>query len=512
MSKQAQVGAFAIVAIVLLFLIFYYLSDFGTRHSGYRLGVHFQSAAGLQGGAQVLFSGVPIGTVDQVKLLPDDTVDVILAVNRGVGIPLASRFLIQAPVTGSPSVVIVPPRGGAQPFPTFPPGVAEPVSAQPQGTNAATIADLLQQGQGEIRRLDSILAELQGREPRLLATLQMTLTNANEMTRTLNASIGELAQTLNTDLGSAGANIAQMARTLNSSASLDAPKLDLMMAQLAESSAELHRSMAAIEGLATDPQLRANVVATTASIAQATQTLAQLAADLRTITSNPRTQQQVRDMIANLDATLERANSLLGRIGGRSHVYGVDANATPPPAAPPQPVPQGSAPPQGSPRPLSREERASMGGTLAALARQLVELQVRVGELDAQHVCCPSPLLSADRGPQTDVNAVLFPHGSTSVMFGANDIGHNTTWNLAALHDVAPHVRLGGGVLYSRLGILGTFGANDTGIEARFYDPRRPTLDLYGDVHLTPWAQIFFGERAINQLERRTEYGVQFHY
>lgn len=153
-----------------------------------------------------------------------------------------------------------------------------------------------------------------------------------------------------------------------------------------------------------------------------------------------------------------------------------------------------------------------MGDVLASLARQLIELQLRVGELDAQHVCCYAPLLTADRGPQTDVNAVLLPQSSTSVMFGANDIGYNTTWNLAALHDVAPGVRLGGGLLYSRLGVLGTVGSNGTGLDVRFYDPRRPTLDLYGEVHITPWAQIFFGERAINQVQRRTDYGLQFHY
>ncbi len=508
MSKQAQVGAFAIVAIALLFLIFYYMSDFGTRHTGYQLGVHYQSAAGLQGGASVLFSGVQVGTVESVNLLPDDTVDVILAVNHDIGIPTASRFLIEAPVTGSPSVVIVPPHGGPLPYPTLPPGIA-PVSEQPQGTNAATIGDLLQQGQGEIRRLDTILAELQVREPRLLATLQMTLENANDMTRNLNRSISELADTLNSDLGSAGANIAQMAETLNSAAALDAPKVDRLITQLSATSNELNRSMAAIEGLATDPQLHANVIATTANIAQATHTLAQLTADLRNVTGDPQTQAHMRDMIANLDATLERANSLLSRLGGSSHVSGVDENATP---VPPAPLPQGSPPPPGSTQPLSRPQRMAMGGTLAALARQLVELQVRVGELDAQHVCCGTPLLGADRGPQTDVNALFLPHGATSVLFGANDIGYNTTWNFAMLHNFTPGLRLGGGVLYSRLGVLGTYGVNDTGIEARFYDPRRPTLDLYGNVHLTRWAQLFFGERAINQPERRTEYGVQFHY
>ncbi|MHB8433779.1 MAG: MlaD family protein [Candidatus Tyrphobacter sp.] len=491
MTKQAVVGLFAIVAIALLFIIFYILQNLGAR-TGYQLAIHFDSAAGLQSGYGVFFSGLAVGTVDRIVLLPDDTVDVVVSIHHNIGIPRNSRFLIQAPLTGASSLVIVPPRGGPLPYPTFAPGIA-PIADQPKGQNVATVQDLLQQGQGEIRRLDIILAELQRREPRMLATLQRTLTDASEMTRTLNAS-----------LSSAGENIAAMAATLNSTASLDAPKLDRMLEQVSAASVELHRSMSAIEGFATDPRLRGNVIATTENIAQTTHALAEITSDLQSVTANPQTQEQMRDTIAHLDATLQRAAFLLGRLGGRSHVYGVDRGATPPPAGTPQP--------QSSPHPLERSERLAMGGTLSGLARQLIALQLRVGELDAQHVCCPSALFSADRGPQVDLNAILLPNASTSVMFGANDVGHATTWNLAALHRVAPDVRVGGGLLYSRLGVLGQYDVHGTGIGARFYDPRRPTLDLYGDVHLTPWAQLFLGERAINQPERRTDYGIQFSY
>ncbi len=491
MTKQAMVGLFAIVAIGLLFVVFYMLQNLGAR-TGYQLAIHFDSAAGLQSGYGVFFSGLQVGTVDRVILLPDDTVDVVVAIDRGIGIPRNSRFLIQAPLTGASSLVIVPPRGGPLPYPTFGPGIA-PIADQPKGYNVATVQDLLEQGQGEIRRLDIILAELQQREPRMLASLQTTLSNASEMTRVLNAS-----------LSSAAENIAAMAATLNSTASLDAPMLNRMLEQVEDASVELHRSMTAIEGFATDPSLRANIIATTQNIAQTTHALEEITANLQSVTGNPATQQQMRETIANLDATLQRAASLLGRLGGRSHVYGVDTDATPAPVAVPQP--------QVSPHPLQRPERVAMGSALSGVAQALVALQLRIGELDSQHVCCSSPLFSADRGPQTDLNAILVPNGSTSVMLGANDIGHATTWNLAALHRVAPDLRVGGGFLYSRLGILGQYDVHGTGLEARFYDPRRPTLDLYGDVHVTPWAQLFIGERAINQPERRTDYGIQFQY
>ncbi len=489
MSKQAQVGLFTIVALLLLFGVFYVLENLSSR-SGYEFAVHFDSAAGMQSGAQVLFSGVQVGSVERIDLLPDDSVDVVLAIDRQIGIPRDSRFLIQAPITGLPALLIIPPRGAPLPYATFPPGIV-PVARQPRGENVATVQDLLQEGQGEIRRLDTILALLEQREPRLLASLQDVLGNVNHMTLSLRGSLGE-----------AGENIAAMAATLNSTASLDAPKLNAMMTQLSAASVELRTSMASIESLATDPRLRSDVIATTENIAEATKTLAEAASDLRTVTSDPRTQEQIRDTIANLDATMQRAASLLGRLGGKSHVYGVDVGATPPPETLPSPPPA---------QPLSSSMRLLLGGSLAGLAHDLIELQLRVGYLETEHTCC-SPLYPPQNGLETDLNAVFLPHSSTSFMLGANEAAGYTSLNLAALRNVTPNFSLGGGLLYSRLGVLGSYTVNGTGIDTWLYDPSHPALDLYGNVRVAPWAQVYFGERALNQAQRRSELGIQFHY
>ncbi len=489
MSKQAQVGLFTIVALLLLFGIFYVLENLSSR-SGYEFAVHFDSAAGLQSGAGVLFSGVQVGSVARIDLLPDGSVDVVLAIRRDIGIPRRSRFLIQAPLTGLSSLLIIPPRGAPLPYATFPPGVV-PVTQQPHGENVATVQDLLQQGQGEIRRLDTILAVLEQREPRLLAELQDVLGNVNGMTVSLRGSLGE-----------AGQNIAAMAATLNSTASLDAPKLNAMMTQLSAASVELRASMASVESLATDPRLHADVIATTENIALATKTLAEAASDLRTVTSDPRTQAQIRDTIANLDATMQRAASLLGRLGGKSHVNGVDIDVTPPPETPSS---------QPSSQPLSSGMRFLLGGSLASLAHDLIELQLRVGYLETEHTCC-SPLYPPQNGLETDLNAVFLPHASTSLMLGANEAAGYTSLNLAALRNFTPNFSVGGGLLYSRLGVLGSYNASGNGVSAWLYDPSHPALDLYGNVRVAPWAQVYFGERALNQAQRRSEYGVLFHY
>jgi phospholipid/cholesterol/gamma-HCH transport system substrate-binding protein len=518
MTRQAQVGAFAIVALLLLFGIFYLITNFGTRHTGYRIGVHFQSAAGVTSGALVYFSGVDVGSVDSIELLPDNTVDVILAINRDIDIPAASRFLIQAPLTGSPSVIIVPPR--EKPPVALLPRQVLPIPDQPQGANTATIADLLQQGQGEIKRFDTIMALLEARTPKLLNKLQTTLDNANDLTVTTKASLQQLSgellalgSNLQSSLTAASANVAELSTTLNTAATTDSKKVGVLLDQFQSTAVSLNRSMGALQSLATDPRLKANVLATTQSIADTTQTLAALTKDLRTVTADPQTQAQLRNTVANLDAVMQKANSLLAELGGTSSVYGVDTNATPAPATvpytTPYPIPPGTVAP---PSAAATAARARLQGKLSALAHDLVAIQVRLSGLSPQHSIGLNPVLTRSQGPLGDLNLLVLPHANTSVMFGANAIGNNTTWN-AVLERGKGDFRFGAGVLYSQIGVLGQYAPlHGFGLETRIYDLTYPMIDLYGNLRIAPGAQLFFGQRDVTHASRRNTFGLQYQF
>jgi phospholipid/cholesterol/gamma-HCH transport system substrate-binding protein len=520
MTRQAQVGAFAIIALLLLFGVFYVITDFGTRHTGYRIGVHFQSAAGLTPGALVYFSGVTVGSVDTIDLLPDNTVDVILAINRDIDIPAASRFVIEAPLTGSPSLVIVPPRA-KPPVPLLPRQVL-PVAEQPQGVNATSLADLLEQGQGQLKRFGDVMSMLQARTPKLLATLQTTLNNANALTLTTKASVQQLSHellalgsSLQMNLGTASLNVAQLSATLNSAATIDTKKLSALLDQFNSTAVALNHSMTALESLATDPQLKSNVLATTQSIADTTQTLAELTKDLRTVTGDPQTQAQIRDTVANLDAVMQKANSLLGELGGTSHVYGVDTGATPAPPTVPgsTPFPLGSPAPGSTPSGgISSQARANLEGKLGALARNLVNIQVRLSGLSPQHVTTFNSVLPASQGPLGDINLIVLPHGTTSLMVGANAIGSQTTWN-ALLEQNKGDFHIGAGVLYSQIGVLGAYQPlRGFGLETRVYDLTYPMIDLYGNLRILPGTSLFFGQRDINHAARRNTFGLQYQF
>ena len=498
MSKQAQVGAFALLALLLLFGVFYVITDFGTRHTGYKVGIHFDTAAGLHSGALVYFSGVPVGSVDSIELLDDNTVDAILAIKSDTDIPRASKFIIQAPLTGDPSLVIVPPIGGKVPQSEMLERSVLPVANQPRGINSATIADLMEQGQGEIKRLDVLLADLEKREPALLDNLSQALANANSLTLTAKESITSMTS----QLSQATANIVALTGTLNDTTQLNSHRINDILANFDSTSKALNTSMASLQDLATNKELKGNLTATARSIAETMDSISGITKDLKSMTGDPQTQAQVKNTIANLDATMQRANSLLGALGGKSNVYGVDANATPYPSGTSSPFPRNATD-------MPQVKQIELKQRLTKLAENLISIQVRISELGVQNVCCLNPRLTANRGPEADLNAIILPHAPTSLMVGVNNTGHGASANLAVLQSFGPNARFGGGLLYSQLGMLGKYDAKYFGVEGRLYDLQRPQLDLYGNLNLTKNLQIFLGERAANHAEHRFTYGIQ---
>jgi ABC-type transporter Mla subunit MlaD len=540
MNRQAIVGVFTILAFIGLFAIFAVLANVGTGNR-YHLAVHFASASGIHKGALVYESGVNVGIVDSLRLLPADgyTVDVILALNNNVDIPKDARFIIQAPLTGDATLEIVPrppepgPQGVSAPTAApaavaiWPHEVNDVIDQQPQGTNPATLADLLDQGQGEIKRLDILLAALEKRAPGMLDTFQSALKNANEITITTNQSVQQLskrmnalAETMQVAITAGSANVVDLTKQLDYLAHTDGAKADQLLSMLNTTAHALNDTVDSVRDLAKNPEMRKNLLDTTKSIAQTTETIASLTGDLRNVTGNPQTQAQLRDTVANVDAAAQKTNSLLATLGGKSSVYGVDRGATPAPVVSSLPRPSGGT---GAPGPIAStgpdtpgDVPANFKSRIGAAARDLVAIQIRVSELSRQNLGTnSSPILSSDRGPQTDFNIIALPKGHTNLFTGVNDIGSSgtTTYNLAAMGSLGDGLKIGGGILYSRLGLLGSYTSKQgIGIEGRVYDLRRPTLDAYGNIRVANGASLFAGERDATRDGRRTVFGLQLQF
>jgi hypothetical protein len=228
----------------------------------------------------------------------------------------------------------------------------------------------------------------------------------------------------------------------------------------------------------------------------------------------------VRNTIANLDAVMQKANSLLAELGGTSSVYGVDTGATPAPPVVPYSSPYpGTTPPAGATPSavptagaISAATRAQLQGKLSQLAHNLIAIQVRLSGLTQQVNPGLNPVLTSSQGPLGDINLLVLPHATTSVMFGANAIGQNTTWN-AILQKNQGNFHIGAGVLYSQVGALAQYAPlRGLGFETRIYDLTYPLVDLYGNLHLNPSTELFFGERDVLHASRRTTFGLQYQF
>jgi hypothetical protein len=308
----------------------------------------------------------------------------------------------------------------------------------------------------------------------------------------------------------ASGHIVNMTSTLDNTLTRNQYKIDSMLAQLDETAHALNKSMDALQQVATDPRLKRNLIDTTSNVRDLTANIAGLTGDLHSITGNPQTQSQLRDTVANLDATMQKADSLLGTLGGKSHVYGVDAGATPYPV-----LPHGAAAtlPPGTQTPAPNAAGPSgLKAGLGHIASNLFAVQTRLSYLSRQSVSGPSPLLKPDRGPQADINVVLLPRGDFSAMIGANDIGGSTTANLVGIKNFGRGFRAGGGILYSQIGALASYDAGPIGAETRIYNLRLPTFDIYGNLNLMRWAKLFLGERDITRSDRRTVFGLQLQF
>jgi ABC-type transporter Mla subunit MlaD len=548
MNKQAQVGLFTILGLVAVFAVFFVLSDFGTRARGYKIGVHFAAASGLRDAAVVYLSGVPIGAVDSISLLKDYSTEVVLAIDPGYEIPVGSRFIIQAPITGEPTILIEPPKVVAASAQTLPHEVL-PIEQQPAGTNPASFADLLEQGQGEIRRVDNLLAQLQQSEPVLLGELKATLSNANALTANANRSltsassqVAVMTESLQKNLTAASNNVVDLTGTLDGVVRRDSGQVDVLLTQLTTTSKSFGETVDSLHGIATDPKVKANLINTTRDFALTAHTFALLTDDFRKVTNNAQTQNQLRDTVAQIDATSQKVDSLVGQLGGTSKVYGIDAGASPAPAPsvlPPGQVPTSQPILQSSPTSDTGSGTPAPGGAtamstaaqgsakpgaagLAALrarlnqfTKDLVQLQIRASDLAPLRPGSAgrnvSPLLTSDRGPESDVNMFVLPHAHSGLELGVNDIGSSGTSTANALILSRTNgFSYGGGIEYSRLGVVTSIGNRAFSLETRAYDLRHPTLDQYINLILAPKFQIFGGERDLTHASRRTTFGLQF--
>jgi phospholipid/cholesterol/gamma-HCH transport system substrate-binding protein len=306
----AWVGALAVALMLAFVIAAYVLSNFAPQQRTYKTGVHFRTAAGLDSGAQVFFSGMDVGTVDSVSILPDNSIEAVLTIKSSVDIPVRSTFLIATPFTGAASVVITPPLGRGQ---AYLPHSILPIGEQPIGVARVTLADLMLQGQTVAKRVPVMFGELQARRHAMLASLRSAESNENAMRYEMLRNGTSLSGTLAAGIHSASLHTSHMRVALNGGNLRNRQTVGALTDSLRQASDAMSSSAGALRAVSTDPQYKSNARAAASNMRIAVSRMAEITQSLRQIATDPQTKSQLRDVSARLQAVRQKLASLLGK-------------------------------------------------------------------------------------------------------------------------------------------------------------------------------------------------------
>lgn len=200
MSKEAKVGIFVLLGLVILTYFTFRVSKWGVvGERGYLITVDFSSASGLEPKAAVKMAGVPVGKVEEIRLV-GTRARLFLRIQEGVAIPVDSRAAIQTQgLLGEKYVEIVPgaaadrmlPRGGRIAETVPPPDLDEIVR------KVSLIAD-------DVKRFTDTLAGTLGTDEGKKA-LSDTIRNIRETTASLRSVVTGNEERLNRILANADA-------------------------------------------------------------------------------------------------------------------------------------------------------------------------------------------------------------------------------------------------------------------------------------------------------------------
>jgi len=100
-------GDFLFALLVLLSIIIVMLvQPYGTRSKAYRFAVHFPNANHALPGSPVYFQLLQVGYVDELTVLPDNTVVLVLTLNGDIDLPADSKFTIRPAPVGTAQIEI----------------------------------------------------------------------------------------------------------------------------------------------------------------------------------------------------------------------------------------------------------------------------------------------------------------------------------------------------------------------------------------------------------------------
>jgi phospholipid/cholesterol/gamma-HCH transport system substrate-binding protein len=223
MSKEAKVGIFVLLGIVILTFFTFRVSKIGgIGVKGYQLTVDFETAAGLEPKANVKMAGVPIGKVEEIKLVGNNA-RLVLRIQEGIKIPIDSVVSIQTQgLLGEKYVEILP---GKETGRMLPPGGRMANTVPP--ANLDEIIRKVSMISEDVKNFTSTLSQTLGTEEGRKALADI-IRNTRETTEVLRAVVKGNEERLNRIL----ANVDTLSTDLREISSANKEDLRVTIANL----------------------------------------------------------------------------------------------------------------------------------------------------------------------------------------------------------------------------------------------------------------------------------------
>ncbi|MBQ8919874.1 MAG: MCE family protein [Acidaminococcaceae bacterium] len=286
-ASEAKVGALTLGGAVILAGMISFLGAFKLFDGGYDLHVAYPSVNGLQVGSAVRYAGVPIGTVKEAKVEPDQVV-VTMHVNKDIQIPQEAEFSIGSDgVMGEKFVDVRPPKKYSGVY--VKPGSS--LTGQPSGDMNDFMANsgkVLEKLEGIADALNNVFGDKEVQK-----SMRDGFINARDISNNLNTFTKVMAD-------AAKANQAE---------------LNNMVAQFNQMSVRMNKTMAHIErlteGIDAGGKTGMNVAVMAENMAITSKNLEQITSTLADVAQDPRTKEDLKATIHNARGVTERANKIL---------------------------------------------------------------------------------------------------------------------------------------------------------------------------------------------------------
>lgn len=187
-ANYALVGLFTLAVIAATFGFVYWWSGAGNASSRVPLRIVFTgSVTGLSRGSAVLFNGLRVGDVTEVRLLPDDPHRIYVTATIERTTPLRSDTRARLEAQGLTGVVAIQMIGGEPNAP-----VLEQAPGQPLPTifaEKSEFQDLMETARTIARRVDDVVTKVEG----LIASNQQGISNTVRNVEKFSKALGDNA-------------------------------------------------------------------------------------------------------------------------------------------------------------------------------------------------------------------------------------------------------------------------------------------------------------------------------